>query len=59
MEQVKITDDYRNIIKKSPRIMAVRFVGGQPVEVISEDPRYQNEQQVLLTRAEILGEDDK
>jgi hypothetical protein len=59
MYKVKITDDYRSLISRSPNIMAVHFVGTHPVEVISRDTRFSDVEQVLLTREQILGDFEK
>jgi hypothetical protein len=56
MSEILITDDYRNSILKSPHILAIRFIDGQPVEIISHDPRYERiYEQVVLTRDQVLG----
>ncbi len=54
--EIKIEDSYREAIAKSPNILGVRFIHGQPVEVINKDLRWNNDEQVLLTREEILGD---
>jgi len=56
MHTPHIDDAYRALISKSPSIMAVRFVLNTPVESILKDFRVPDEEQVLLSRAQILGD---
>ena len=55
-QELKIDDAYRALIYRSKNILAVRFVGTTPVEVISKNPLAVSEKQIVLTREEILGD---
>ena len=67
MEKIKITRKFETIeidrahkemVENHPEIMGVLFVGGKPEFIVSRDVRNAHTYQILLTRQDILGENE-